>query len=177
MDSYTDSIQFTTLKECLTRRILSNPHFQMETDDAPDDSLDDFTSYLASELWPILPPSLQDASYDGRSDTLSAWSALDLEQMNIPPSFTDTLTSYGILAPDAPESLLLFVQKTLDEYLQEACAPPPAWKSTRASECEICERDIPLTYHHLIPRSTHDKVLRRKWHSESIINSVAWLCR
>ena len=42
---------------------------------------------------------------------------------------------------------------------------------------EICEREVPLTYHHLIPREVHDKVLKKKWHPEAMLNSVAWLCR
>lgn len=52
------------------------------------------------------------------------------------------------------------------------------WSSTRTTECEICGRDwIPLSYHHLIPKEVHGKVLKRKWHEEWRLNSVAWLCR
>ena len=36
---------------------------------------------------------------------------------------------------------------------------------------------MPLTYHHLIPREVHKKVLKRGWHEEAVLNSVAWLCR
>jgi len=36
---------------------------------------------------------------------------------------------------------------------------------------------VPLTYHHLIPREVHRKVLKRGWHREDMLNSVAWLCR
>ena len=32
-------------------------------------------------------------------------------------------------------------------------------------------------YHHLIPRSTHHKVLKKGCHPETMPNSVAWLCR
>ena len=51
------------------------------------------------------------------------------------------------------------------------------WSKTRTTECEICEREVPLTYHHLIPREVHDKVRKKKWHPEAMLNSVAWLCR
>lgn len=34
-----------------------------------------------------------------------------------------------------------------------------------------------MTYHHLIPKSTHERVLKRGWHTEDKLNSVAWLCR
>lgn len=36
---------------------------------------------------------------------------------------------------------------------------------------------MPLTYHHLIPRSTHEKVVKRGWHEGWRLNAVAWLCR
>ncbi len=51
------------------------------------------------------------------------------------------------------------------------------WFKTRTTECEICEREVPLTYHHLIPREVHDKARKKKWHPEAMLNSVAWLCR
>ena len=47
-----------------------------------------------------------------------------------------------------------------------------------ATSCEICNRTwIPLTYHHLIPRGVHAKVLKRAWHTEDQLENVAWLCR
>ena len=36
---------------------------------------------------------------------------------------------------------------------------------------------MPLTYHHLIPKSVHERVKKRGWHDEEKLNSVAWLCR
>lgn len=36
---------------------------------------------------------------------------------------------------------------------------------------------MPLTYHHLIPKAAHARVLKRGWHTEDRLNSVAWLCR
>lgn len=83
--------------------------------------------------------------------------------------------SYGIAADEDGARDIL--RRVLEQFAQEALAPPPAWSSTRAAECEICERDVPLTYHHLIPRATHAKALKRKWHPEALLNSVAWLCR
>lgn len=56
--------------------------------------------------------------------------------------------------------------------------PPPLDLSRKADACEICLRDwIPLTYHHLIPCQVHAKALKRRWHEEWQLNSVAWLCR
>lgn len=71
-----------------------------------------------------------------------------------------------------------FLRPVLTEYIASVTAAPPAWAKTRTEACEICERDwIPLSYHHLIPREVHAKVLKRGWHEEFMLNSVAWLCR
>ena len=97
----------------------------------------------------------------------------------IPPPAIDSLTSYALLPP-APDALDLhhFFTPVFSAYITSATAPPPIWSSTRTSACELCQRDwIPLTYHHLIPKSTHERVLKRGWHSEEMLGSVAWLCR
>jgi len=175
-DSDVDALQlnqFYSFKECLARRILARPEYHASSDEEVTE-LDEFTSYLASEVWPILPRALHGASYDARADVPDP-SSLDFDRIPVPTSFLDTLVSYGI-SPDG-DAALAFLRRSLEDYVAEACAPLPPWESTRTSECEICERDIPLTYHHLIPRSTHSKVLKKKWHSETMINSVAWLCR
>jgi hypothetical protein len=176
MMAHNESAQFYNFKECLARRILSLPNFKPDVEssaDDDDDGLDDFTLYLASEVWPVFPPSVQVASYEMR-ELVPDPSAISNE-VDIPASFTDTLVSYGISCDI--DNAHAFLRATLADYVSEACAPPPVWKSTRREECEICERKIPLTYHHLIPRSTHDKVLKRGWHTKSSINAVAWLCR
>lgn len=36
---------------------------------------------------------------------------------------------------------------------------------------------MPLTFHHLIPRAVHAKVLKRGWHTEDKLEIGAWLCR
>jgi hypothetical protein len=177
-----DSARFYSFKECLARRILSLPTFKPDIKspaagdgggDDDDEGLDDFTLYLASEVWLVFPPSLRDASYETR-DSVPDPSTV-VTELDVPASFTDTLVSYGISSD--VDGVHAFLRATLGDYVFEACAPPPIWKSTRTEECEICERKIPLTYHHLIPRSTHDKVLKKGWHAKSMINAVAWLCR
>lgn len=160
--------QYQTLRDALARRVIAR---SKDTDAATSD-LDEFINYLALQLWPSLPTDLQDVTYETRSgipdtDTIS----LDA----LPVEFTETLVSYR-LAEDV-DGVVDFVRKVLGDYAEDACAPPPVWSATRTSECEICEREVPLTYHHLIPRSTHTKALKKKWHPESQLNSVAWLCR
>lgn len=168
----TNSVQFMLFKDSLARRLLALPGLSDPEDDSSSD-LDDFTSYLASEVWPALPISLREASYEKRADVPN----MDTFSLDhIPTSFVDTLVSCGLV--DDSEAAIQFLRKTLrDDYLPDAIVPPPAWSKTRTTECEICEREVPLTYHHLIPRETHAKVLKKKWHPEHMLNSVAWLCR
>jgi hypothetical protein len=173
-ESTIDTLQFYNFKECLARRILTSPEYDVSMTSEDATQLDEFTLYLASEVWPVLPVAIRDASRETREEVPDI-SSLDLDTIPIPTSFADTLVSYGITSDW--DSALLFLRKSLKDYLRVACAPMAPWKSTRTKECEICERDVPLTYHHLIPRSTHEKVLRKGWHDKSMINSVAWLCR
>jgi hypothetical protein len=75
-------------------------------------------------------------------------------------------------------TLTAFFTPILTSYIATATSAPPPWASTRASACELCAREhIPLTYHHLIPKAVHAKVMKRGWHEEWELNKVAWLCR
>jgi len=97
---------------------------------------------------------------------------------SMPPDILESLHSY-VMIP-VGKTLHDLIPPALDQYIAEIttpCAPPSSTKHV-ASECEICERSwIPLTYHHLIPRSVHAKALKRRWHTEDKLNSVSWLCR
>jgi hypothetical protein len=124
--------------------------------------------YLSTELFSALPAPLQELTSSTASPPTPAASYL-------PPELLDSLLSYRLVEDAAlAESLLLTV---VSEYVAAAMAPPPVWSHTRREECEICERRVPLTYHHLIPREAHKKVLKRGWHNEDMLGSVAWLCR
>ena len=97
----------------------------------------------------------------------------------MPPDAIDSLESYALLPPnsDAHDAHNLLTP-VFTSYCTAVTLPPPIWTTTRTAECELCERDwVPLTYHHLIPKSTHDRVRKRGWHDEDVLNSVAWLCR
>ncbi|KAI0052797.1 hypothetical protein FA95DRAFT_1601497 [Auriscalpium vulgare] len=162
--------QFYIFKDCLAQQIIARSPADASAETA---DLDDFVTFLASEVWSHLPSALCSATYDTRA-TCPDLDTLPLD--HTPPSVTDTLVAYG-LARDWDDDVETLLRRTLAAYVAEACAPPPIWAATRTTECEICARAVPLTYHHLIPRSMHAKVLKRKWHPESMINAVAWLCR
>ena len=44
-------------------------------------------------------------------------------------------------------------------------------------ECVLCERDMPLTFHHLIPRTTHKKMLKRTQLTKKELNQGIMVCR
>lgn len=88
-----------------------------------------------------------------------------------PLSVEDSLSVYGLMDTTS------LLKSVLPPYASSVTAPPPIWVSTRSSACEICDRDwINLTYHHLIPRSVHEKAVKRGWHEEWELNRVAWIC-
>ncbi|KAF2743682.1 hypothetical protein M011DRAFT_496801 [Sporormia fimetaria CBS 119925] len=161
-----------------------------ETEETSNDAedLSEFIEYLSSLIFPSLPSSLRTLSYAKYKDSptlqdlytppLTSPASLSLISSISPPAL-DSLSSYSLL-PSSPDPLDLhnFFTPVLTSYITATTAPPPIWISTRTTECELCHRDwIPLTYHHLIPKSTHERVLKRGWHTEDRLNSVAWLCR
>lgn len=146
----------------------------------------DFSDFLAYEIFPSLPQELQVISYQTLQDDVhlsDKWSLpLSLNTYEeimvlIPPSVNEGLEAYGLIQPPSSD-LQSFLSPVISAYLTAATVAPPKWITTKVSACEICERDwMPLTYHHLIPKAVHAKVLKRGWHDEQQLNSVAWLCR
>lgn len=139
-------------------------------------------------MWIYLPPELRTLDHYtwSKSPTIQEKWSLPLTAhflrddvlSNFSPSIAESLLAYGLLNPVYTLDLLLL--PVLTSYISFISTPPPVPSATRsqADGCEICERDwVPLTYHHLIPRAVHAKVLKRGWHREDQLNNVAWLCR
>jgi hypothetical protein len=104
-------------------------------------------------------------------------SVLESLMAAIPVSVSESLSVYGMI-PEPLDLASNFLRPIITDYIASVTTGPPSWASTRTDACEICDRDwIPLSYHHLIPREVHAKVLKRGWHEEWMLNSVAWLCR
>ena len=166
--------------------------------------LEEFVLYLADEVWAVLPE--KDKSFpESTTTSTTPTTAEDVPEnpeadsegneeeetsLSAPPAFTESLLSYSLVASESNASETF--SKIVTEYRQDLADTPPdedfvdtgyelpgkgGWRATRKEECEICGRNCPLTYHHLIPRSTHVKVLRKKWHPPERLNVVAWLCR
>ena len=48
---------------------------------------------------------------------------------------------------------------------------------TSTEACALCERELPLTFHHLIPKKVHKKSqVMRKYTKEEIHTKGLWLC-
>ncbi|KAF2501633.1 hypothetical protein BU16DRAFT_500870 [Lophium mytilinum] len=154
------------------------------------EDLSEFIEYLSTDIFTSLPPSLRTLTHalSTASPSLQSTYALPLPPSTlssiiaaVPVSTTDSLTSYALLtsphhnpAVDLPP----FLGPILAAYITTATTPPPPPSTTRTDACELCERDwIPTTYHHLIPKSTHARVLKRGWHRAEELGRVAWLCR
>jgi hypothetical protein len=137
------------------------------------------------ETFEALPKELQQLSYGQLQDDsklVGTWIETPISDVverilpTIPGTVTESLETYSLLSQATSFQTLLAA--SLTEYLDSISAPPPVWSATKATDCEICERDwVPLTYHHLIPKQLHAKVTKRGWHEEWMLNSVAWLCR
>ncbi|KAE8450026.1 hypothetical protein EG329_007165 [Mollisiaceae sp. DMI_Dod_QoI] len=169
------------------RKTAIKPVTVEEPDDA--EELADFIDYIAQEIFTNLPSDLRTLTYSAWLNTPSlqftytdplptttAHKILD----PLPGTITDTLTTYSILNPTQGQTTTDFLTPILATYISSLLTPPPRAYLTRplATESEICDRSwIPLTYHHLIPRGVHAKVLKRGWHTEDQLENVAWLCR
>ncbi|KAK4157701.1 hypothetical protein C8A00DRAFT_11515 [Chaetomidium leptoderma] len=185
-------------KKSTPEPVSSPPTDDINDADASADDLADFTSYIATSTFLALPADLQSLTHHGwaGSPSLQALYTLPLttEQatpllQTLDPSIPDSLATYGITSPlndddaTSPPSNLpspfQFLAPVVSAYITTATTPPPPPSSTKdqAEGCEICGRDwINLSYHHLIPRMVHDKVVKRGWHRADELQNVAWLC-
>lgn len=160
-----ESTNFSTLRECLTVPIIRKATLSAQrsqkarkgvfdsaardTTDTDASELSEFIDYLASELWPLLPARLQSADYNAFLEDAEIKDLGSFNLKSIPLSFSESLIGYDLVVDDDDvEKLIVAV---LEDYIDAVCAPPPVWVETRTEECEICERNVPLSYHHLIP--------------------------
>ena len=47
----------------------------------------------------------------------------------------------------------------------------------KPQNCELCQRKVHLTFHHLIPRKMHRRSYFRKHYGKNDLNSGIWVCR
>jgi hypothetical protein len=163
---------------------ISNAEEKQSENDA--EELAEFVDYIASETWESVPAELKTLNHYTWADSPSVQGkyTLPLTGASIPsilpsldPTITDTLTTYGAINENT-QGINELLAPVLSQYISTTSAPPPPPRTTRPQACEICGREwIKLTYHHLIPRMVHAKVVKRGWHREEELQNVAWLCR
>ncbi|TLD23869.1 hypothetical protein PspLS_06478 [Pyricularia sp. CBS 133598] len=154
------------------------PQPQPQNDDA--EELSEFIGYVADTTFDLLPSELRLLTHRSwiEDPSLADRYSLPLTGPSLTavlPTVLDPDVSTALSAHGDPEDLLAPV---VTAYVTTATAAPVKVARGQADECELCGRDwIHLTYHHLIPRMVHEKVLRRGWHREDELQNVAWLCR
>jgi len=47
----------------------------------------------------------------------------------------------------------------------------------KPTECQLCQRKIGLTFHHLIPRKVHSRARFKKAYTRAELNRGIWICR
>lgn len=50
-------------------------------------------------------------------------------------------------------------------------------KAQKKDACELCQRHVSLTFHHLVPKKYHDnRTVRSKFENIDLIHYGSWLC-
>ncbi|KAK1757242.1 hypothetical protein QBC47DRAFT_378704 [Echria macrotheca] len=162
------------------------------------EDLSDFIEFIANETFVSLPPALRTLDHHIWATTPSLQETYSLPLtaestspllVTFDPVVSDSLLAYGVinstddktLPADSsrPIALADLFAPILTSYIEKVTAKPPPPSSTKSqvTACEICQRDwINLSYHHLIPRFVHAKVVKRGWHRPDELQNVAWLC-
>ncbi|PSK53930.1 hypothetical protein B9Z65_7736 [Elsinoe australis] len=162
------------------------PVAKVEPEGEAVEELGEFIDYLATEIFTSLPNELQRLSYnDIQNDQVlkeKYSTPLDSEVydaifVTLPPTVSESFDVYALLPTTMDLSRLL--EPVFTAYVTAVTTAPPEHDiSVRATECEICDRSqLPLTYHHLIPKQMHAKAVKRGWAKEWELAKVAWLCR
>jgi hypothetical protein len=178
------SANSSTVKDILEE---DSSHSQSPHENAASEELADFVDYIAGETFAYLPEELKTLDYFtyAKDSDLQTRYALPLTGDNVTemmpsldPSVAESLLTYGI-TDESKQGIEEFLAPVLTAFMASISTPPPAPASTKQNvkECEICGRDwVRLTYHHLIPRFVHAKVVKRGWHRKEDLQNVAWLC-
>ncbi|CAO1636604.1 unnamed protein product [Parajaminaea phylloscopi] len=116
-------------------------------------------------------------------------SQLDLTALEAHPLHEPTCsTLIELLGFEACEETTAAASFVVEDILDELSAPIESdaeeerFRHERGSlgTCELCTRSMPLTAHHLIPKSEHDRILRQRepaFTLQEMRTRFAWLCR
>ncbi|KAK3321630.1 YisB protein [Apodospora peruviana] len=150
------------------------------------EDLADFITNIASETFASLPDDLTTIDYrtwseDNTGSLHSRYpiplTALDAATIliTLDPSIAESLVGHGITSAPDDDSKAPGLRPVITSVTTSP--PPPSSTRNQITACEICGRDwVNLTYHHLIPRMVHAKVVNCGWHRPDELQNVAWLC-
>lgn len=154
-------------------------------------SLDDVAEaaeYLADEIraQDILLPeaSSADESSKASSESITGMTLVELQAHPLHSLVLSTLQEMlSFSEEEATSAAPTVVEETLQALSHPSAVDDTETKEQRQrrgilGECELCERIMPMTEHHLIPRSEHDKMLRRGHFTlKEMRQRLAMLCR
>lgn len=94
----------------------------------------------------------------------------------------DTFTNFEIfvnemLPPDMLELLLYEANANLEDIWKENFERYVCEEDELINCCLMCEREIHLTKHHLIPREMHERFLKKSSISKEELNQTIAICR
>lgn len=152
------------------------------------EDLQETIQYLTDEIvsQDVHLPSPPDTSDDGAMAATADDASHTLEELESHPlHFLILSTLKELLLFDEAEAATA-APTIVEEILNGMRTPPPdpvasarpRHKKGTLGECEICERMMPLTEHHLIPRSEHAKLSRQGTYTlDEMRSRLAMLCR
>lgn len=162
------------LREVLTDRLSNhNTH-----DDANNDDDDDVVAYVEE--------TIQELAQDMMQNKISHGGNMFTSEQSLVNALGETLIDLGCCR-GADDSDVKFVCQSIFEELSgedrdggDGDDDDEGYSSDREygeGQCVLCEREMPLTFHHLIPRTTHKKVLRRTELTKKELNRGIMVCR
>lgn len=172
-----------TFSEPETNEITKTPDVETQSD--TDDQLP-YSNLLLKELTEHLSSELYDASKQSGSEE---GEEIALPESEVAQSIVEQVVASYPLEPLSDLDLSLLVEDLLESFVDPEKASRllrrVGTQDDEADEellppgiCELCERGpMRLTFHHLIPKKTHSKMLKRKYFTRDELNRGATICR
>jgi hypothetical protein len=162
--------QLELMEQQHVKRVLSDillsriPRDEEDEADSEAEHCEEVLNFLSQEI------------YDNRNDVLTS-------SKNLSETIGEYLLSYECCSDDKD---VLFVCEMILEDLEDFLAnngenedDDEGYNSDKDygdGDCVLCERQMPLTFHHLIPRTTHKKMMRRGYEKKDLNHGIM-VCR
>jgi hypothetical protein len=139
--------------------------------DSPKDAV---LSRRLAYLNELLEETFACAEEEGATDSLDGFKAF-VEAM-IPEDVLSTLSNeaHGSLEDLWDDR---YAKEALEAEAEEDLSDVNSDHGIEDGCCELCDRELRLTRHHLIPREMHERVSRTRGTPKEVLNRTAALCR